>query len=318
MMGRRRRGRAESRARTCMQRYSKGDVCPQQNANLVSFQCQLAHGSPTAIIHGFSSPDQLYSQIADCFDIDADSVLFCTLNTHKLDMDKLLSSKVRVNDLIFAHLKGQRKAVEADKPEHAMGLIVTDNGAGKAFVKRVKQGSLAEKLCPALKVGDHLESLNGESLLGKGHFEVAKALRDIALGATFNLVLVEPVQGGFAMIGPRAPRREPMRAAASCGDGRQTLKFAKKQGVVLVEEDADEYESGMKLVGKLNAILENYVGVSDEQLATAVWELGKEAANPAQFVDAIAASELAPFQMPTDVVYDLWGIVADWKAGRLI
>lgn len=33
-------------------------------------------------------------------------VMFCTLNTHKVDMDKLLG-QIGLEDFIFAHVKGQ-------------------------------------------------------------------------------------------------------------------------------------------------------------------------------------------------------------------
>jgi hypothetical protein len=33
------------------------------------FHCQLAHGSPTGLISGFSNVKELYQKIADCFEI---------------------------------------------------------------------------------------------------------------------------------------------------------------------------------------------------------------------------------------------------------
>lgn len=62
-------------------------------------------------------------------------VMFCTLNTHKVDMDKLLGGQIGLEDFIFAHVKGQRKEVEVFKGEDALGLTITDNGAGYAFIK---------------------------------------------------------------------------------------------------------------------------------------------------------------------------------------
>lgn len=61
--------------------------------------------------------------------------MFCTLNTHKVDMDKLLGGQIGLEDFIFAHIKGQRKEVEVFKSEDALGLTITDNGAGYAFIK---------------------------------------------------------------------------------------------------------------------------------------------------------------------------------------
>lgn len=62
-------------------------------------------------------------------------VMFCTLNTHKVDMDKLLGGQIGLEDFIFAHIKGQRKEIDVYKGEDALGLTITDNGAGYAFIK---------------------------------------------------------------------------------------------------------------------------------------------------------------------------------------
>lgn len=62
-------------------------------------------------------------------------ILFCTLNTHKIDMDKLLGGQIGLEDFIFAHVKGSKKEVDVLKSEDALGLTITDNGAGIAFIK---------------------------------------------------------------------------------------------------------------------------------------------------------------------------------------
>uniref|UniRef100_A0A670K740 GIPC1-3 GH1 domain-containing protein n=1 Tax=Podarcis muralis TaxID=64176 RepID=A0A670K740_PODMU len=61
--------------------------------------------------------------------------LFCTLNTHKVDMQKLLGGQIGLEDFIFAHIRGETKEVEVTKTEDALGLTITDNGAGCAFIK---------------------------------------------------------------------------------------------------------------------------------------------------------------------------------------
>lgn len=61
--------------------------------------------------------------------------MFCTLNTHKVDMDKLLGGQIGLEDFIFAHVKGQKKEIDVYKGEDALGLTITDNGAGYAFIK---------------------------------------------------------------------------------------------------------------------------------------------------------------------------------------
>jgi len=46
-------------------------------------------------------------------------------------------------------------------------------------------------------VGDHVEKINDVSMVGSRHFEVAKIMREIPVGSTFSLRLVEPLKSGF-------------------------------------------------------------------------------------------------------------------------
>lgn len=111
-------------------------------------------------------------------------------------MSRLLGGQIGLEDFIFAHIKGQPKEVDVEKSEEALGLTITDNGAGYAFIKRIKEGSIMDKV-PFIAVGDHIEKINGESLIGCRHFEVAKKLKEIPKGSTFTLRTVEPLKSGF-------------------------------------------------------------------------------------------------------------------------
>ncbi|XP_009878425.1 PREDICTED: PDZ domain-containing protein GIPC1-like [Charadrius vociferus] len=104
--------------------------------------------------------------------------MFCTLNTHKVDMEKLLGGQIGLEDFIFAHTKGQRKEVEVFKSEEALGLTITDNGAGYAFIKRIREGSVIDRI-PVISVGDMIEAIDGQSLVAARHYEVAKMLKDL-------------------------------------------------------------------------------------------------------------------------------------------
>lgn len=112
-------------------------------------------------------------------------------------MNKLLGGQIGLDDFIFAHLKGSVKTVQIHKSEPALGLTITDNGAGYAFIKRIKEGSIIDKLSEQIKVGDHIEKINEKNLIGARHFEVAKLLKDIPVGTTFTVKLVEPTREGF-------------------------------------------------------------------------------------------------------------------------
>ena len=93
-------------------------------------------------------------------------------------------------------LQGRPKEIEITKSEDALGLTITDNGAGYAFIKRIKEGSIINSIpyieVPQLfislkieniflchKVGDHIEKIDGESLVGCRHYEVETIFFDI-------------------------------------------------------------------------------------------------------------------------------------------
>ena len=81
-------------------------------------------------------------------------------------MNKLLGGQIGLDDFIFAHRKGKQliriestfnfihfvnnsgrpKEIEITKSEDALGLTITDNGAGYAFIKRIKEGSIIDRM----------------------------------------------------------------------------------------------------------------------------------------------------------------------------
>lgn len=111
-------------------------------------------------------------------------------------MNHLLGGQIGLEDFIFAHIKGQPKEVEITKSEDALGLTITDNGAGYAFIKRIKEHSIMDTV-PLVAMGDHIEKINGTLLVGKRHFEVAKMLKEIPKGTTFTMRIVAPLKSGW-------------------------------------------------------------------------------------------------------------------------
>ena len=130
-------------------------------------------------------------------------------------------------------VSGRPKEVELVKSEDALGLTITDNGAGFAFIKRIKEGSVIHNI-PHIQVGDHIEKLNGEVMVGKRHFEVAKILKEIPKGETFTIRLIEPMKSGFNSIAPKSNSRGGSKKS-NYGTGRETLRF-KAGGNAEIEE----------------------------------------------------------------------------------
>lgn len=272
------------------------------------FHCQLAHGSPTGLITGFGSVKELYKKIAECYDIPVEEILFCTLNSHKIDMTKLLGGQIGLDDFIFAHRKGRPKEIEIVKSEDALGLTITDNGAGYAFIKRIKENSVIDRISH-ICIGDHIEKLNEVSMIGKRHYEVARLLKDIPTGATFTVRLVEPMKSGFSGIGPRQQPKG-QSGKGGYGSGKETLRF-KANGNAEIESIFDD--SKQEGIDAINALLDSFMGINDAELATQMWDLGHDKTNSMDFAEAIDNSDLDAFGFTDDFIIELWGAVTDAK-----
>ncbi|CAF1075657.1 unnamed protein product [Rotaria magnacalcarata] len=307
-----------SSARSNSYKYSSNDYAPitskashtdkRGEQQKLVFHCQLAHGSPTGVITGFSNVKELYQKIAECFEIPVSTILFCTLNTHKIEMSKLLGGQIGLNDFIFIHVKGQAKEIEVVKTEPALGLTITDNGAGYSFIKRIKEESVIERLQNLVKVGDHIEKINDTSFVGTRHFQVAKMLKDIPVGSTFKLRLVEPNAFGFQIEPPQRRRK-----SSDIKNGSKTLRF-KADGKASIEE-VDHVM--VKAIERINGLLETYIGINDSDLAQQIWDLAENKNNPSDFALAIDDSELGSFNFTDNFVFDIWAAIGDVKDGRI-
>ncbi|XP_060901131.1 PDZ domain-containing protein GIPC2 [Labrus mixtus] len=300
---------AGSHAKTAV----NGAGLPPPPANLrpkLVFHTQLAHGSPTGRIEGFTNVKELYGKIAEAFNINPPELLFCTLNTHKIDMDKLLGGQIGLEDFIFAHIKGIKKEVEIYKSEDALGLTITDNGAGYAFIKRIKEGSVVDGV-KVISVGDHVECINGRNIVGTRHYEVARMLKELPKDKVFTLKLVEPMKA-FEMLEPRSKGAKPA-SDNKISNGRGTLRLRSK-GPATVEEEPTEFDE--KAVKKVDDLLESYMGIRDTELAATMVEVGRDKKNPDEFAMALDET-LGDFAFPDEFVFDVWGAIGDAKQGRL-
>ncbi|KAJ8418512.1 hypothetical protein AAFF_G00000110 [Aldrovandia affinis] len=289
-----------------------GAGLPPPPANLrpkLVFHTQLAHGSPTGRIEGFSNVKELYAKIADAFNLSPPEILFCTLNTHKIDMEKLLGGQIGLEDFIFAHVKGIKKEVVVFKSDDALGLTITDNGAGYAFIKRIKEGSVVDNV-KVISVGDHIQCINDKNIVGVRHYEVARMLKELPRDQPFTLKLLEPMKA-FEVLEPRSKGTRP-DGENKIGTGRGTLRLRSK-GPATVEEIPTEFEE--KAVKKVDDLLESYMGIRDCELAATMVEVGKDKKNPDEFAMALDEA-LGDFAFPDEFVFDVWGAIGDAKEGR--
>ncbi|EHH61763.1 hypothetical protein EGM_19850, partial [Macaca fascicularis] len=268
------------------------------------FHAQLAHGSATGRVEGFSSIQELYAQIAGAFEISPSEILYCTLNTPRIDMERLLGGQLGLEDFIFAHVKGIKKEVNVYKSEDSLGVTITDNGVGYAFIKRIKDGGVIDSI-KTICVGDHIESINGENIVGWRHCDVAKKLKELKKEELFTMNLIEPKKA--FEIEPRSKAGK--SSGEKIGSGRATLRLRSK-GPATVEEMPSETKA--KAIEKIDDVLELYMGIRDIDLATTMFEAGKDKVNPDEF--AVALDEtLGDFAFPDEFVFDVWGVIGDAK-----
>ncbi|NWZ85718.1 PDZ domain-containing protein GIPC3 isoform X3 [Poecile atricapillus] len=282
---------------------------PRSRPRLV-FHTQLAHGSPTGRIEGFTNVKELYAKIAEVFDISPTEILFCTLNTHKVDMQKLLGGQIGLEDFIFAHVRGETKEVEVTKTEDALGLTITDNGAGYAFIKRIKEGSIINRL-QTVCVGDSIEAINDHTIVGCRHYEVARMLRELPRAQPFTLRLVQPKKA-FDMIGQRTRTGKSPGEGRVVASGKETLRLRTQGPAVLEEEPSPSEEEAARRVDDL---LESYMGIRDSELASTMVEAAKASPSVAQLAQGLD-SVLGEFAFPQEFVAEVWAAVCHAKGNK--
>ncbi|RCN42574.1 PDZ/DHR/GLGF domain protein [Ancylostoma caninum] len=243
-------------------------------------------------------------------------------------MDKLFAGSLEYSDMLFAHVKGQAVEVEITKSEGVFGLTVSDNGRCRSFIKRIKENSIASRARPALDIGQLIEKIDGINVTGMRHYEVVRILRSMPIGKTFTMRVVSPKQSGFQLIAPR----NSLASKKLLNNGQQTLRFKANGGVVIEEGALDRV-----MIGRLNEVLDSYLGVQDDQMAQALWDLAlkcetlpemNKAVREVKFLKSLykcnpckcisrqsfcLQSELSIFDFPDELVFDMWGIVSDWR-----
>lgn len=278
----------------------QGGAAPAEQFDMV-FHCQLAHGSPTRQVRDFTNVKQLYESIAKAFSIPTADILYCTLNTHKVDMTRLLGGQIGLDDFLFAHVKGDTKVVKVNKDGPALGLTISDNGAGYAFIKKIRDDSIMSR-ANNVAVGDHIAAINGTDLTGCRHFEVARTLKEIPIGMEFSLTLVEPKKA-FDAIAPRGAMGTASKEVDASA-GRKTLRM-RRDGTATVEDVPSDEVSAR--VDKVDELLENFVGIRDQELSTTIYHLAKS--NSAEGFAEALDSQLQDFEFPDDFVLDVHELV---------
>ncbi|CAF0786057.1 unnamed protein product [Adineta steineri] len=318
------------------------------------FHCQLAHGSPTGLMSGFGNLKELYQKIADCFEIPASTILYCTLNTHKVDMDKLLSGQINLDDFIFAHVKGQAKEIEVIKSEPSLGLTIADNGAVDMDKLLSGQINLDDFIFAHVKgQAKEIEVIKSEPSLGltiadngAGCAFVKRIVEGSTMHRLKNLVKIgdhiEKINDKSIVgvrhfevanvlknipVGSKIKIRliepnsfgfhiEPANRGRKSGDVKSGTKTLrfKADGKASIEDVDDTM---IKAIDRINGLLEKFMGINDSDLAQQIWDLAQNKKNPSEFATAIDNSEIGTFNFSDEFIFDLWATIDDIKQGRI-
>ena len=270
----------------------------------LEFSVQLAHGSAMKKVTNFKSVKELYDRVAEAFPEEVESaaeVMFCTLNSHTIhkNLENLLGGQIMLTDFIYVHLKSRvKKRVIVNKTDSALGLTITDNGVGVAFIKRIREGSIVSNLFD-VKVGDHIECINDQSTVGWRHFEVAKKLRAIPVGHQFSMTLVEPMKSEFDNLAPRSSRgptggSSPHGSMShgggdamsnAVGDGMQSIRFRSHGSAEVQEELPGDFIRAAQIL--IDDELEKYMGIRDSALSSDILDFWTSAEDADQFATSL-------------------------------
>lgn len=281
-----------------------GGGVPADQFDMV-FHCQLAHGSKTKQVRDFTNVKQLYESIAKAFEIATEDILYCTLNTHKVDMTRLLGGQIGLDDFLFAHVQGDSAVVAVNKDGPALGLTISDNGAGYAFIKKIREDSIMSRV-KDICVGDHIAEINGQNLKGCRHFEVARMLKEIPIGSEFRIKKISPRKAfdEMAKMEPRGTKGTTNNTVAA-GAGKKTLRMKHGGGAVVEDVATDDVQAK---ITKIDEMLEGQVGIRDEELSTTIYHLAKDSKESDIFAGKIDEA-LNDFEFPDDFILDVHDLI---------
>ncbi|KAL5965597.1 PDZ domain-containing protein GIPC3 [Taenia solium] len=262
-----------------------------------SFACELAHGSNQVRISGFASIPELYQRIAETFSIPVSQIMYCTLDTPQVDMNKLLGNQLSFNHVIYAHTRGQTKEVRFLKSADALGLTLSDNKAGGVFLKRISNNGVVAKfleqhpnsICP----GDLIECINGRSFINSRHMDVVRYLKELPLNSYIVLRLISPEKS----ILPGVFRRNKRQGV----HGLQTIRFT-ATGADITEALS---QSEMILLRRLAETVEDFIGIADEDLAQSIYDLECRSATKEDFFELLKKHH-SEFNFPPRIAEKFW------------
>ena len=253
-------------------------------------------------------------------------------------MNSILGNYLSFGDLIVVHICGNVKDLTIKKDQEFLGLTITDNANGRAFIKRVKSDD--KQVENNIKPGDHVAAINSESTVGLRHYEVAKAIRMLPQNTSFTIQIVEPKYSDKYLDSTEIKRggsgplscyhendsrstntnhhRHELSGAVSLSSACDDLinsslpidKLLSKGVTEHTNEqvaDIDHQESYKRTIDKINSLLDSFLGINDNLLAIRIYRLARENKESYdKFLAAIKVSELSVFNFDDEMKSFLW------------
>uniref|UniRef100_A0A915ENU6 PDZ domain-containing protein n=1 Tax=Ditylenchus dipsaci TaxID=166011 RepID=A0A915ENU6_9BILA len=274
--------------------YVTGSICIEPSPSQLVFQCQLAHGVQ---LDWSQTLQILLSSIRKSLLVSMMSpkTKFCSAHAIHIEWTWMrFSSTLWLFLISYSLIWLVKEGSGVGQTKSMLGVTVADNGAGRVDIQ----------------VGDHIEKINGESMIGKRHYQVAQALRSIQTNEQFTLRLVSPLKNGFSMVSPRQCGSQNGKKTVS--DANATIRFD-KHGKPVVEEIHNEV-----VTKQLNDVFAKYLGFQDERLTADILEISDSCNTLLDMEQAVQSTPLAEFRFPTEFLFDLWGIINDAKRQKTL
>lgn len=97
--------------------------------------------------------------------------------------------------------------------------------------------------------------------------------------------------------------------------GRETLRIRSARPAAAAAPahalDTPETAADRLALERINLLLEQFMGIADDELALSIWETGRQRQNPHDFLLQVAGSELALFEFSQEMIFDLWAAIHD-------
>lgn len=221
------------------------------------------------------------------------------------------------------------------KTHEFLGLTITDNANGRAFIKKVK--SEDKNVEDNIKPGDHITAINAESTVGLRHYEVAKAIRLLPKDTNFTMQLMEPkysdrfvdllsLERGINISSLsyddnsfeiKNHHQHELCEAVSLNSAYNDLinsslpmdKLLSKScydNSKVRSENIDHHDVYKETIDRINSMLESFLGINDNLLAIRIYRLARENKNYDEFSSAFKASELNVFNFDDEMKDHLW------------